>query len=105
MEMNHYKDSSGNLYGFPADGSQDHLKPAGLIGIGTDELKQQSALNFEKTRKEEIAKMDYVGQRLSAYPNLGEFVDAWVKNDQEALEEYREKCLAVKVKYPKPAGV
>ena len=39
-----------------------------------------------------------------SYPELGEFVDAWVKNDQEALEEYRQKCLDVKAKYPKPEG-
>jgi hypothetical protein len=41
---------------------------------------------------------------LYSYPELGEFVDAWVKNDQAALEEYRQKCLAVKAKFPKPAG-
>jgi hypothetical protein len=104
MEMQHYKDAQGNLYGFAADGSQDHLKPAGLIGITDTEAQAQGILNFERARENEIANSDYVRQRVSAYPNLGEFVDAWVKNDQEALEEYRQKCLAVKAKYPKPPG-
>jgi hypothetical protein len=48
--------------------------------------------------------MDYVRQRINNYPELGEFVDAWVKNDQTALEEYRQKCLAVKTQFPKPPG-
>lgn len=102
--MNHYKDAEGNLYGFAADGSQDHLKPAGLIGITQAEVEQQGILNFEKQREAELASQDYVRQRLMSYPELGEFIDAWVKNDQDALEEYRQKCLQVKAKYPKPAG-
>lgn len=29
------------------------------------------------------------------------FTDALVKNDEEAMEAYKDKCLAVKAKYPK----
>tara|TARA_Y100000389_G_C17270002_1_gene417467 strand:- start:73 stop:327 length:255 start_codon:yes stop_codon:yes gene_type:complete len=39
--------------------------------------------------------------RKQEYPLAEEFNDAWVKNDQAALDEYRNKCLAVKSKYPK----
>jgi hypothetical protein len=39
--------------------------------------------------------------RKQEYPPADEFNDAWVKNDQAALDEYRNKCLAVKSKYPK----
>lgn len=104
MEMQHYKDAHGNLYGFATDGSQDHLKPAGLTRITSAEAQAQGIINYEKQRQADLAQADYVRQRLSAYPNLGEFIDAWVKNDEEALEEYRQQCLAVKAKYPKPAG-
>lgn len=104
MEMKHYKDAQGNLYGFAADGSQDHLKPAGLVGITNSEVASQGILNYQQQREAEIAGADYVRQRLNAYPELGEFIDAWVKNDQAALEEYRQKCLAVKAQYPKPPG-
>jgi len=38
------------------------------------------------------------------YPEIGEFLDAWVKKDEVALEEYRKKCLAVKAQFPKPEG-
>lgn len=29
------------------------------------------------------------------------FTDAWVKNDEEAMESYKDKCLAVKARFPK----
>jgi len=41
-------------------------------------------------------------QRIREYPPLSDFADAWVKQDDVALEEYRQACLAVKAKYPKP---
>lgn len=41
------------------------------------------------------------GQRKNEYPPMADFLDAWVKQDQEALELYRQKCLDVKIKYPK----
>lgn len=98
--MKHYKDSNNNLFGI----EEGQPVPEGLIEISKVEADRIGKENYEKQRAEEIAKMDYVRQRLTAYPELGEFVDAWVKNDQAALEEYRQKCLAVKAQFPKPAG-
>lgn len=98
--MKHYKDSNNNLFGIE-DGQ---TVPEGLVEISKVEADRIGKENYEKTRAEEIANMDYVRQRLTAYPEVGEFVDAWVKNDQAALEEYRQKCLAVKEQFPKPAG-
>lgn len=98
--MKHYKDSNNNLFGI----EEGQPIPEGLIEISKVEADRIGKQNFEKLRAEEIAKMDYVRQRLTAYPELGEFVDAWVKNDEAALEEYRQKCLAVKAQFPKPAG-
>jgi surfactin synthase thioesterase subunit len=98
--MKHYKDANNKLFGI-ADGEP---VPAGLTEITKTEADRIGKLNYEKFREEELAQMDYVRQRLTAYPELGEFVDAWVKNDQAALEEYRRKCLSVKSKYPKPPG-
>lgn len=98
--MKHYKDANNKLFGI-ADGQP---VPAGLTEITKVEAERLGKLNYEKQRKEEIAQMDYVRQRINSYPEMGEFVDAWVKNDQAALEEYRQKCLAVKAQFPKPAG-
>lgn len=40
--------------------------------------------------------------REKEYPPMEDFLDAWVKNDADALNKYRADCLAVKQKYPKP---
>ena len=98
--MKHYKDSNNNLFGI----EEGQPVPEGLVEISKVEAERIGKENYEKARAAEIAQMDYVRQRLTAYPELGEFVDAWVKNDQAALEEYRQKCLAVKAQFPKPAG-
>lgn len=98
--MKHYKDSNNNLFGIE-DGQPI---PEGLVEISKVEADRIGKENYEKARAEEIANMDYVRQRLTAYPEVGEFVDAWVKNDQAAMEEYRQKCLAVKAQFPKPDG-
>lgn len=45
---------------------------------------------------------EYARLRDPEYPPMEDFLDAWVKNDAEALNKYREDCLAVKEKYPKP---
>jgi len=102
--MKHYKDNEGKLYGFAADGSQDHLKPEGLTEISAKEAESIGIQNYQKTVGAGFENTDYYRNRLYHYPELGEFLDAWVKNDQVALEEYRQKCLAVKAKYPKPEG-
>ncbi len=98
--MKHYKDAQGNVYAYEADGSQDHLMKPGLIPIQDSEVEPLVRAKQEA----EFNNNDYYRKRLYSYPELGEFADAWVKNDQAALEEYRQKCLAVKEKYPKPEG-
>lgn len=98
--MKHYKDAQGNVYAYAADGSQDHLIKPGFTQIQSSEVQ---AL-VDAKQEAEFNNNDYYRKRLYSYPELGEFVDAWVKNDQAALEEYRRKCLAVKAKFPKPAG-
>jgi hypothetical protein len=98
--MKHYKDAGNKLFGI-VDGQP---VPDGLTEITKVEADRIGKLNYEKQREAEIAQMDYVRQRLTAYPELGEFVDAWVKKDEVALEEYRQKCLAIKAQFPKPEG-
>lgn len=43
----------------------------------------------------------YVELRKNEYPPIEDYVDAVVKGDNVAIEEYKAKCLAVKAKYPK----
>lgn len=44
---------------------------------------------------------NYILLREPLYPKLEIFADAWVKQDNEAMEDYRQKCLNVKELYPK----
>ncbi len=44
---------------------------------------------------------NYILLRKPLYPKLEIFADAWVKDDVEAIEEYKQSCLAIKAKYPK----
>lgn len=39
--------------------------------------------------------------REPLYPNQSEYLDAMVKGDDLAIQEYKDKCLAVKLKYQK----
>ena len=39
--------------------------------------------------------------REPLYPNQSEYLDAVVKGDEIAIQQYKEKCLAIKEKYPK----
>lgn len=43
-----------------------------------------------------------LNSRRLEYPPMEDYLDAIVKNDTVALNEYIQKCLAVKNKYPKP---
>lgn len=44
----------------------------------------------------------YAMYRENAYPPMKDYLDAVVKGDQEAIDNYIAKCKAVKEKYPKP---
>ena len=43
----------------------------------------------------------YEELRVAEYPPMEDYIDAIVKGDMEAEEEYKRKCLEVKAKYPK----
>jgi len=100
MQMKHYLDSNGQVHGIFADGSQDWI-----IKEDWNLIDDHLVQNYVDAQQQaEFNKNDYYRKRLYSYPELGEFVDAWVKGDDSALEEYRQKCLAVKAQFPKPPG-
>lgn len=45
--------------------------------------------------------LNYQILREPLYPNQSEYLDAVVKGDDLAIQQYKDKCLAVKEKYPK----
>ena len=52
----------------------------------------------------DVRVLTYQELRVSEYPPMEDFADAWVKNDVEAMEKYKAYCLAVKAKYPKESN-
>jgi hypothetical protein len=43
----------------------------------------------------------YAELRRAEYPSIYDFADAYVKGDEAGMQDYVDKCLAVKEKYPK----
>lgn len=54
----------------------------------SEQMKQWKLLNYQLLRE-------------PLYPKQSEYLDAVVKNDDDAMQLYKDKCLAVKLKYPK----
>ena len=53
------------------------------------------------TINEEVVVRTISDLRKNAYPPMANYLDAIVKNDNEALQTYLDACLAVKEKYTK----
>ena len=53
-------------------------------------------------KKTELAKTQYQRDRAAEYPDMADYLDGIVKNDQAQVQAYIDACLAVKAKYPKP---
>jgi hypothetical protein len=73
------KDLEGNDIALPEDIEQKRQEL----------ISEHNALNYQKRRKLE-------------YPPITDYLDAVVKGDQTEIDNYIQKCLAVKQKYPKP---
>ena len=56
------------------------------------------------TGLQQVFDTEYQRQRKQEYPPIEEYVDGVVKGDQSQIDEYINKCLAVKAKYPKPTS-
>jgi uncharacterized protein (UPF0297 family) len=60
---------------------------------------------FDFRSEEEIAEAEaneYKVLRQAEYPSIEDYVDGIVKGDDAQVQEYIDKCLEVKAKYPKP---
>lgn len=44
----------------------------------------------------------YAELRAAEYPSLLDLIDGLVKDDAAQVQAYKDACLAVKAKYPKP---
>lgn len=79
---------------------------AGLTWISED-IKQptEAAVTKEVKRlQKEYDDAEYQRLRAAEYPSINDYIDGIVKGDQDQVDAYIAACLAVKAKYPKPAG-
>jgi len=54
------------------------------------------------TGLQQVYDTQYQRDRKHEYPPIEDYIDGVVKGDQNQIDEYIAKCLAVKQKYPKP---
>lgn len=79
----------------------------GLIWHDTNELPPptKEEVNQEIARlQQEWKNTEYQRLREKEYPDFREYLDGVVKGNQEQIQSYIDKCLAVKAKYPKPVS-
>lgn len=70
-----------------------HLLPAGSVSITDEEAEQL---------RPKPPSLTYAELRAAEYPPLLDLIDGLVKDDQAQVQAYKDACLAVKAKYPKP---
>jgi hypothetical protein len=94
--MKYYKDTNNNLFGFE---TQDVI-PANITEITINEVY---TINADK-QKAAFNALTYAEKRVAEYPPITDYIDGIVKGDQAQVQEYIDKCIAVKAKYPKDAA-
>ena len=74
----------------------------GIEWIGESKFtKEEVEVELGRLKLEQESKK-YQELRTAEYPDFRDYLDGIVKGDQNQIEEYIQKCLAVKEKYPKP---
>lgn len=56
------------------------------------------------TGLQQVFDTQYQRDRKQEYPPIEDYIDGIVKGDQAQIDEYIQKCVAVKEKYPKPSN-
>lgn len=90
------------------------LVPNSKWTVGNNNYKELCWLDEEKScpseeeieqeiikLQQEYENLKYQILREKEYPDFTEYLDGIVKGDQEQIQNYINKCLAVKAKYPK----
>lgn len=75
----------------------------GIDWINGPKFTKEEIENEVERLKQEIELKKYQELRAAEYPDFRDYLDGIVKNDQNQIQEYIQKCLAVKAKYPKPS--
>lgn len=69
------------------------------LGAQPTQAQLDSAWATKMAQDEAVA---YKAKRALEYPDLRDYLDGIVKNDQAQIQAYINACQSVKAKYPKP---
>lgn len=86
-----YKDPQNKLHVIEPEFA--HMLPAGCIAITEAEAEALRPKPPVPT---------YSDLRRAEYPPVMDLIDGMVKDDQAQIKAYKDACLAIKAKYPKP---
>ena len=87
-----YKAPDNSLH-FLDSSEYEYLLPAGSIAITDDEAEEL------RPKPEPLS---YAQLRAAEYPPMADLLDGLVKDDAAQVQAYKDACLAIKAKYPKP---
>lgn len=104
--VSRYESQNAMVFGGPWGAGESHEVP--------EEIKLEYAELEDGVVVEKLPADYYKLQRATEYPSMADYLDGVVKShsdDQDIhnegvaqIEKYLADCLAVKAKYPKPAG-
>ena len=77
------------------------VENASMLEIVNGKIAKKSAMKLEQEAYDEKVNQCRM-TRAIMYPPIGDYIDAVVKGDTQAIQDYIDKCKAVKEKYPKP---
>ena len=70
---------------------------------GTPEISKADIQSKQAELQSEYDAQDYARKRQAEYPNIYDYMDGIVKNDQTQIDKYIADAQDVKSKYPKGA--
>ena len=78
--------------------------PEQFGGDGVSTISQQINMTAEEEAAAIVEFNTNTARQLrqNEYPPIEEYIDGVVKGDQAQIDDYINKCIAVKQKYPKP---
>ncbi len=93
-----HKRSNGNSIIVPA--YVEHQMAGGTETF--EEFSQRYTFDVTDSEVAAFKSDHYADMRKASYPPMAELADALVKGDEAQLEAYKQACLDVKKRFPKP---
>lgn len=87
-----------------APGAEVIVRGDNVEWIGSDSSKPSDSEIAEELDRltAEYQRNEYQRKRAAEYPPITDYLDGIVKGDTKQVQAYKDACIAVKAKYPKP---